>query len=56
VARSHKMLQAFFTGHGDHLPCACNCRQALGHGIFADLKAQDDAAIRPIHALVERFL
>jgi len=56
VAKSHKMLQTFFTGHADHLPCVCNCNDALKHGIFADLKAQDDAAIRPIHALVERFL
>ena len=56
VARARKMLQSFFTSDGNAARCTCGCRQALEHGIFADLKAQDDDAIRPIHALVERFL
>jgi 5'-methylthioadenosine phosphorylase len=56
VARAQKMLQSFFTSDSDAAPCTCGCQQALENGIFADLKAQDDDAIRPIHALVERFL
>lgn len=35
---------------------SCACHQALDHGIFADLKQCSTDAIRPIHALVERFL
>jgi len=55
VSKAQHMLQHFFAVHRepDH---ACTCHRALESGIFADLKAQDDAAIRPIHALVERFL
>ena len=34
----------------------CSCQQALQHGVFADLSHCDDEAIRPIHALVGRFL
>ncbi len=54
VSKAQNMLQQFFSHPSDS--ASCSCRQALEHGIFADLKAQDDAAIRPIHALVERFL
>jgi 5'-methylthioadenosine phosphorylase len=56
VARAQEMLQSFFTASGSMDSCACNCQQALENGIFADLKSLDDDAIRPIHALVERFL
>jgi 5'-methylthioadenosine phosphorylase len=57
AGKAQRMLQAFFaSGAAPQPSCVCNCRHALEHGIFADLKAQDDAAIRPIHALVERFL
>jgi 5'-methylthioadenosine phosphorylase len=56
VAKAQKMLQSFFISGSDTNNRTCSCRQALEHGIFADLKAQDDDAIRPIHALVERFL
>ena len=56
VARAQKMLQSFFAPDSDITPCTCGCQQALENGIFADLKAQDDDAIRPIHALVKRFL
>ena len=35
---------------------SCVCHQALQHGIFADLKTQGDDALRPVHALVKRFL
>ena len=54
VAKAQVMLQQFFTPPSTST--TCSCQQALEHGIFADLKAQNDAAIRPIHALVERFL
>jgi len=54
VAKAQIMLQQFFTHPSTST--TCSCQQALEHGIFADLKAQNDAAIRPIHALVERFL
>lgn len=56
VAKAQKMLQSFFTAGSGTASCSCGCQQALENGIFADLKAQDDDAIRPIHALVERFL
>jgi len=54
VAKAQHMLQQFFKQQSTTK--SCSCQQALEHGIFADLKAQDDDAIRPIHALVERFL
>lgn len=55
VAKAKRMLHAFFSQHadGDH---SCNCQQALEYGIFTDLKAQRDEDLRPIYALVERFL
>ena len=34
----------------------CTCHHTLEQSIFADLKAQDDASLRPIYALVKRFL
>ncbi|MDQ6969850.1 MAG: S-methyl-5'-thioadenosine phosphorylase [Mariprofundus sp.] len=54
VAKAQSMLQHFFT----QPPVAhtCDSQQALQHGIFADLTSQSDAAIRPVHALVKRFL
>jgi len=54
VAKAQTMLQRFFSHPS--ITCTCSCQQALDGGIFADLKAQNDEAIRPIHALVERFL
>jgi len=54
VAKAQQMLQCFFAAVPS--PAHCNCQNALEAGIFADLKAQDDDALRPIHALVERFL
>ena len=56
VAKAQKMLQSFFTTPARKASSACDCRQALDSGLFADLKAQSDEAIRPIHAIVERFL
>jgi len=54
VAKAQLMLQHFFTQPLP--PRSCDCQQALQHGIFADLKTQSDASIRPVHALIERFL
>jgi len=34
----------------------CACHHTLEHSIFADLKAQGDESLRPIYALVKRFL
>jgi len=56
VAKAQTMLQHFFAAEAQPTDCSCTCQQALENGIFADLKAQDDEGIRPIHALVERFL
>ena len=56
VAKAQQMLQHFFAADRTPADHACACHHALESGIFADLKAQDDDAIRPIHALVERFL
>jgi 5'-methylthioadenosine phosphorylase len=56
VARAQQMLQSFFTSGSGMAHCTYGCRQALEHGIFTDLKAQNDNAIRPIYALVKRFL
>jgi len=55
VERAQQMLRSYFSekqrdsGH-------CSCRTALDSGIFSDLKVLDDGDLRPIHALVERFL
>ncbi|MDX8406517.1 MAG: S-methyl-5'-thioadenosine phosphorylase [Mariprofundus sp.] len=55
VGNAQRMLHAFFAVDHDKL-CHCGCREALAAGIFADLKAMDDDALRPVHALVERLL
>ena len=55
VEKAKRMLQAFFALAADE-KVSCGCHRALDHGIFADLKAQDDQSLRPIYALVERFL
>jgi len=54
VQKAQSMLQQLFK-QTPNAP-TCSCGQALQHGIFADLKQQEDDAIRPIHALVERLL
>jgi len=56
VSKAQSMLQHFFRADNTAISCSCHCRKALEHGIFADLTGQDDDAIRPVHALVERFL
>ena len=55
VEKAKRMLLAYFNAKHEHGE-ACGCSSALEHSIFADLKAQSDEALRPIHALVERFL
>lgn len=55
VKKAQEMIQAFFRVSEPHV-CDTGCRHALEHGIFSDLKTQDDAALRPIYPLVERFL
>ncbi len=57
VEKAQAMIKTFFAEH-DPLESACpsGCQHALQHGIFTDLKQHDDDAVRPIHALVERFL
>ncbi len=53
VEKAHMLLHHFFQ---QSQQATCACHQALEHGIFADLSKQNDDAIRPIHALVKRFL
>jgi 5'-methylthioadenosine phosphorylase len=55
VKKAQKMIQTLFRLPGSHA-CDAGCQHALEHGIFSDLKSQDDAALRPIYPLVERFL
>ncbi|MDQ6989690.1 MAG: S-methyl-5'-thioadenosine phosphorylase [Mariprofundaceae bacterium] len=55
VKQAKSMLQLFFA-HDKPQQNTCSCQNTLEHSIFADLKAQDDQALRPIYALVERFL
>ncbi len=55
VNKAKSMLKLLFSQTTTQ-PLTCNCRNALDHGIFTDLTAQDDETLRPIYALVERFL
>jgi len=55
VKNAQAMIRSFFGLPEPHV-CDSGCQQALQHGIFSDLKSQDDAALRPIYPLVERFL
>ena len=55
VEKAKRLLNRWLQASGDD-STACSCHQALEHGIFSDLKSQTDEALRPIHALVERFL
>ena len=55
VTKAKKMLKTYFNEKQDHRD-SCACHSALEHGVFADLKAQNDDDLRPIYALVERFL
>jgi 5'-methylthioadenosine phosphorylase len=55
VKKAQQMLYAFFS-ETPRDASHCPCHSVLEHAIFADLKAQNDEALRPIHAIVERFL
>lgn len=55
VTRAKAMLHAFFNTYQPS-GCRCGCREALAQGMFANLAAMDDDAIRPVHALVARLL
>jgi len=56
VRKAKAMLAAFFDSSDNLHSCDCGCAHVLEHAIFCDLAAQDDNAIKPVHALVERFL
>jgi 5'-methylthioadenosine phosphorylase len=55
VSKAKNMLQTYFSLKQTEQK-TCVCQTALEHGVFADLKAQDDESLRPIYALVKRFL
>jgi len=55
VRQAKAMLKGFFKAQ-HKIATTCSCQQTLNHSIFTDLKAQDDDALRPIYALVERLL
>jgi len=54
--KARAMLKALFAGQDALHACNCGCRQVLDTSLIGDLSIHDDAAIRPIHALVERLL
>jgi len=57
VLNAQSMLQHYFSGlTGTDAPCPAGCNTSLENAIFADLSVQNDTALAPIHAIVERFL
>jgi len=56
VVKAQRMLFTFFAMEGDIHACTGPCHQALEHAVISDLSSQDDRALKPIHALVERLL
>ncbi len=54
--KARAMLKALFTDQAQLHDCHSGCRHALDTAIIGDLSSFDDAALRPIHALVERLL
>jgi len=56
IVHARAMLEALFAAGHVQEACPAGCRHTLNQAIFTDLKMVDDAALRPIHALVERFL
>ena len=56
VIKAKSMLKTYFYQKTHTQHTTCGCQSALEYGVFADLKAQDDDALRPIYALVKRFL
>jgi len=55
VEKAKVMLLTFLAQHKT-AHSSCECANTLEHSIFADLKAQNDASLRPVYALVKRFL
>jgi len=55
VEKAQKMLTAYLT-HQQRETAACECHNSLDNGLFSDISSQSDEALRPIHAIVERFL
>jgi len=55
VSKAKAMLLTYFE-HYHTQDTTCACQKTLEHSIFADLKAQNDESLRPIYALVKRFL
>ncbi|MDX8381642.1 MAG: S-methyl-5'-thioadenosine phosphorylase [Ghiorsea sp.] len=55
VAKAKAMLLTLFSQNLES-QTTCACHQTLEQSIFADLKAQNDESLRPIYALVKRFL
>jgi len=56
VDKAKRLLDSWLSTSAAAESGSCSCHRALENGIFADLKSQPDDALRPIHALVERFL
>ncbi len=57
VVNAQAMLGHYFSALDDTGgPCPAGCTQALEHAILTDLRRQDDKALAPVHALVERLL
>jgi len=54
--KAKAMLKALFADMTDLHECQSGCRHALDTAIIGGLSQFDDAAIKPIHALVERLL
>ncbi len=57
VKHAQAMLHHYFTTLDDTgADCPAGCTRALDHAVLTDLKTQDNQALTPIHALVERLL
>lgn len=54
VEKAQRMLLSLFKEAHDE--ASCSCHAALEHAILTDLSSQGDEAVRPIYAIVERFL
>jgi len=54
--KAKAMLNALFAEADGLHDCASGCRHALDTALIGNVSAHDDAAIRPLHALLERML
>jgi len=55
VEKAQRMVLSMFARKKSE-STSCTCRSALEHAILTDLASQEDDSIRPVHAIVERFL